>query len=276
MGAFGASGQNGWTIAGATMPAANVTISDDYASEGLASLQVVGSNTMSQTLIGVFSPLYTNPAAKLTVSQDVYIPALDGSDVYIDALDVDGANTYVTSRVIFDYQGNITILTGITGGQPVYTDISEFEPGEFLTLRVDYDFIAPGSIKYYINNQLIYTGAVYNGVQVDRLAFRYDNYTTGFNIDNVQVAETLAVNDNQLASKLNVFPNPASNVVNVTNDNALITGISITDLNGRIVKQNNVQNLSKVELNISDLSAGVYMMNVTSDKGTATKKIVKN
>lgn len=277
LGAFGATGQNGWTIAGATMPVANVSIADDYASDGLSSLKVVGSNTQSTTLIGVYSPDYTIADAKITVSQDIYIPALGGSDVYIDALDVEGANLYLTSRVILDYQGDVTLVTGVANGALVYTDIAEYAAGDFVNIKVEYDFIAPGAIKYYLNGTLIHTGTVYNGVQVDRLAFRYDNYTTGFNVDNVSIAPTvLAVADNQLASNVSIFPNPASNVVNVSADKSQINNITITDLNGRIVKQNTVNNLSKVELNISDLSSGVYMMNVKSNNGSVTKKIVKN
>ena len=30
------------------------------------------------------------------------------------------------------------------------------------------------------------------------------------------------------------------------------------------------------QVNISDLSSGVYMMNITSEKGSVTKKIIKN
>ena len=74
-----------------------------------------------------------------------------------------------------------------------------------------------------------------------------------------------------------VFPNPATNVINVNNkDNAPISSITFSDLNGRIVKQNAFNNESQVQMNISELSSGVYMMNITSKEGTTTKKIVKN
>ncbi|WP_407934909.1 T9SS type A sorting domain-containing protein, partial [Flavobacterium lindanitolerans] len=33
---------------------------------------------------------------------------------------------------------------------------------------------------------------------------------------------------------------------------------------------------SSAQVNISDLSAGVYMMNINSDQGSVTKKIIKN
>ena len=74
-----------------------------------------------------------------------------------------------------------------------------------------------------------------------------------------------------------VSPNPANDFINISNtDNILVSGISITDLNGRVVKQNSYVNISDIQVNVSDLASGMYMMTITSDKGTFTKKIVKN
>ena len=82
---------------------------------------------------------------------------------------------------------------------------------------------------------------------------------------------------NLAASKFSVSPNPANDFISVTNsDNILVSGISITDLNGRVVKQNSYTNVSDIQVNVSDLASGMYMMNITSDKGSVTKKIIKN
>ena len=47
----------------------------------------------------------------------------------------------------------------------------------------------------------------------------------------------------------------------------------VTDINGRTVKtvSGNVS-----QINVSDLNAGVYFMNIETNEGTAVKKIVKN
>ncbi len=73
-----------------------------------------------------------------------------------------------------------------------------------------------------------------------------------------------------------VYPNPANDVVNISNStSAIISNVEMTDLNGRVVK-NVTLNATEGQINISDLSTGVYMMNVSSDQGTSTKKIIKN
>ena len=95
-------------------------------------------------------------------------------------------------------------------------------------------------------------------------------------VDTFSVSQVLSTSE-FIASKFSVTPNPANDFISVSNsDNILVSGISIKDLNGRVVKQNSYANVSDIQVNVSDLASGVYMMNITSDKGSVTKKIVKN
>jgi hypothetical protein len=78
------------------------------------------------------------------------------------------------------------------------------------------------------------------------------------------------------SNKFSTYPNPVNDILSISNsENINIKSISITDLNGRVVKNNNYYNVSNIEMNVSDLSSGMYIMNINSDQGTATKKIVK-
>ncbi len=73
-----------------------------------------------------------------------------------------------------------------------------------------------------------------------------------------------------------VYPNPANDLVTISNTtNAIISNVEMTDLNGRIVKNTSL-NATEGQINISDLSSGVYLMKVSSDQGSTTKKIIKN
>ncbi|AWG26413.1 T9SS-dependent choice-of-anchor J family protein [Flavobacterium kingsejongi] len=93
-----------------------------------------------------------------------------------------------------------------------------------------------------------------------------------FMIDDFKVTTATLGREDFLASKFSVFPNPATDIISITNHDAIaINSITITDLNGRIVKNTN----SAEQINVSDLSAGVYMMNIASEQGTTVKKIIK-
>lgn len=79
------------------------------------------------------------------------------------------------------------------------------------------------------------------------------------------------------SAKLSVYPNPVKDIVTISNElNYSLQSINITDLNGRTVKTLKMNGEASAQVNISDLSSGVYMMNISSDKGSMTKKIVKS
>ena len=93
-------------------------------------------------------------------------------------------------------------------------------------------------------------------------------------VDNFVVTQTLN-NNEYLASKLNVYPNPSTSLINISNDaNTVISTVEMTDLNGRVVKTQSL-NSTEGQISISDLSIGVYMMKINTEAGTVIKKIVK-
>ncbi|MFM7895964.1 MAG: T9SS type A sorting domain-containing protein, partial [Flavobacterium sp.] len=70
-----------------------------------------------------------------------------------------------------------------------------------------------------------------------------------------------------------VYPNPASNVLNISNaNNYEIKNISVVDINGRVVKN---QAGSLTQINVSDLNAGVYFVTIEAAEGKTTKKFIK-
>ncbi len=104
-----------------------------------------------------------------------------------------------------------------------------------------------------------------------------------FAFDNIKISATSVDNllgsdsFDELKDGFKVFPNPANCIISVSNnENATIDKISITDVNGRIVKTENFVNISNIEVNVSDLNNGLYFMNIYSSNGLTTKKIIKN
>ncbi|NHM06823.1 T9SS type A sorting domain-containing protein [Flavobacterium sp. CYK-4] len=74
-----------------------------------------------------------------------------------------------------------------------------------------------------------------------------------------------------------IQPNPANNVINIAgNGSALIREVALTDVNGRVVKSQTFNNTTDLEMNISDLASGMYLVKITSDQGASIKKILKN
>ena len=137
--------------------------------------------------------------------------------------------------------------------------------------------VVAGAAPYPAWQQVTVSLAAYDG-QTVRIGIRNegsDHYM--FMVDDFKVTTTgLGVNE-AFARKFSAYPNPANNVVNISNnDNISLTSVDINDINGRTVKTIKVNNISETQLNISDLSAGVYFMNINTDSGIAVKKFVKN
>src|SRR5690606_22384757 len=63
-------------------------------------------------------------------------------------------------------------------------------------------------------------------------------------------------------------------IINVANSADVINNVTITDLNGRTVKQV-TSGVNEAQINISDLAQGVYILNATSNGKSFTQKIVK-
>jgi hypothetical protein len=116
----------------------------------------------------------------------------------------------------------------------------------------------------------------YAGTSI-RIAFKADsNDDYVMFLDNIMIEGTLS-NSEFFSNKFSTYPNPANSVVNISNnENILLTDINITDINGRTVKTFNALNTSETQINVSDLNAGVYFLNITSDSGNAVKKFIKN
>ena len=108
-----------------------------------------------------------------------------------------------------------------------------------------------------------------------RFVFQSDSTDSydGVLIDNFVIETTLGTDD-FLINNTNIYPNPAKGILNYTiNDQIVLTAITINDISGKqIYKSGNTVNNS---IDVSGLSSGVYFVTFTSDKGTATKKFIK-
>ena len=69
---------------------------------------------------------------------------------------------------------------------------------------------------------------------------------------------------------VNVFPNPANNVINV--ENAAGSQISLFNITGQEVLSIEVAN-ANAALNVADLAEGIYVVRVNNNGKVATSKI---
>jgi len=157
---------------------------------------------------------------------------------------------------------------------------------KWIKVEVFIDFNT-NSVYYYIPNYLFWkeTGFSYellpyrisvrpwiNGSPTNMPTAKLDN----FKISAIPTLPSYLNIDEILAAKFNVFPNPASDIVTITNnENIGVQQIEVYDVIGKNIKSQEYNNENEIQLNISDLVAGTYMFHVKTNLGTAVKKVVK-
>lgn len=101
----------------------------------------------------------------------------------------------------------------------------------------------------------------------------FDNYTAkAVATSNLLSAQNFTAENNQIA----VYPNPAKDVLNIKSSGATnINAINVVDLNGRQVISKSFNNVSDAQINVNELSAGMYLINISSENGTTTQKFLK-
>jgi serine protease AprX len=81
--------------------------------------------------------------------------------------------------------------------------------------------------------------------------------------------------DDFIKDGIALYPNPSKDWLTIDVASTTLEKIYFYDLQGRLVKQINSNGLNKEQINIQDLSSGVYYLNVVTSEGSISKKIVK-
>lgn len=94
--------------------------------------------------------------------------------------------------------------------------------------------------------------------------------------DDVAITQAALGTNDFTAGQFSVYPNPATDVITIKgNEGISFNSVTITDINGRTVASKQLNGDTEAMVDISNLSAGMYIMTAASDKGTSTKKIIK-
>lgn len=85
--------------------------------------------------------------------------------------------------------------------------------------------------------------------------------------------EALSTQDIQVNDVFSIYPNPANDVVTINSKGGNVNGVKIYDVTGRMVYQE-VANVTKLNINVSNLPKGMYIINVTTQNGENVEKLI--
>jgi hypothetical protein len=98
-------------------------------------------------------------------------------------------------------------------------------------------------------------------------------YTTSTPMVRMNFDPSASINEVENAFGLNVYPNPASDVINVTLNKEVTATINVVDVTGKVVKTSTI-NGTTTSINTAGLSSGVYYVNITDGTSVSTEKVV--
>ena len=166
--------------------------------------------------------------------------------------------------IVFGYYVHMTEYGGIENEYEVRVSTTGNSPANFTTVikhetgsTDDYEY--RGASLENFAGQTIYI-ALHNITAAGGDAIFFDDLLIG--------QGTVTGIENAADINVNVFPNPATDILNIEGEG--IQKVEVIDINGRTVITTN-----ETSLNISALASGVYMVRVIAAEGIHTERVVK-
>lgn len=251
---------HGWSLA---------TVSNNRAVTGTNSLRFVSDGSLWGYYGGVLSPLFSGYDDEFIVTHQFYPDSAGNSDYLFQIFDFDGTNLIAVATLRFDWQGTIDFTDGTT----LNSNVSTYTAGQWYEVQIERTLT---NIILRVNGtQLASYPNFGTGTSAKFIGIRFDNYGSGFNIDDLTI-EVPASSDSFITNSISVYPNPATSIVNLSSKDSLtFENVTIVDVNGRSV-QTFVVNQTQTQINVSDLTSGIYFLNIETNEGSTVKKFIKN
>jgi hypothetical protein len=89
-----------------------------------------------------------------------------------------------------------------------------------------------------------------------------------------RVAYTVGISENPKTSSFMMYPNPASDKLTIYVNSGAQHNIEITNSLGQLIGNYSVESQKSVQLDVSDLQSGSYIVSVSNSAGVLRKKII--
>ena len=183
-------------------------------------------------------------------------------------------------QLSFEYSGptSATDHNGYVDGDKFYLanykagmrviDISDIS-NENMTEIGFFDVFPSNNTAGYDGAWNVYPYFASGNILISSLKYSSPDYVPGFYLVK---SSTLSVDDNFL-SNFSLYPNPSTNSVKLSSTNTPISEISIYDLSGKLLLSKKYNSEININLNVSNLGAGIYLLKINNKKSI---KLIKN
>lgn len=226
------------------------------------------TTSISDLCAGIYSvSIYGVPSDSTTITFAVTDSSSTyGNNPFLDSIPVNDPYSYLVENCTIDYNA----IDSASLANAAYDSTSQ---SLYLTWEI-YD--ANGILIATINDTIgAYAPGVYSlNVTVYCPAKSGEQYFTIVGAIYLNAENTLSTGQDEL-SLLTPYPNPFTNALSIQNANGSDCSITLIDATGRIVTTER-SDAEIIQLNnLSNLNAGTYFLNISTEKGNKTWKLVK-
>ena len=153
-------------------------------------------------------------------------------------------------------------------------DAFSIAPGETKKIEYGYYFYGnyrlPASASSAINHSIEHSVEDFNNLMV---VYWVQNMTTKEVIQSGTSECVLDINETEVNNiKLNVYPNPASELINVVAEASMVKA-TLFNVLGQAVKEVNMNGATECQISVNNVPQGIYLLKVDTDKGSTVKRV---
>ncbi len=185
------------------------------------------------------------------------------------------------SEVAVDVDGHVRGGTPFIGADEILSSGDDIFAQTSIDARQYTQYVldagaSSGSVTYNWN-----TGATTQTIIVDTTGTYTVTITDGCGsyTDSVyvQVGGYASLDENELLS-FNVYPNPSNGMINIVVDESIVDNyeVRLLSTSGQIIKRLSGNNKGQLTIDFSNQANGLYLIQVVSDLGNSTRRIIKN
>lgn len=231
--------------------------------------------TLEQTVVNSFDPNDIRCLEGETVTTD-YIGKYVHYLIRFENTGTASAVNVVVTDEIDTAKFDITTLRPVASSHAMVTNIKNENEVEFIFENINLPFDDASNDGYLVFKVKTLASLVENDTFENSANIYFDfNAPIITNTASTLIQDPLSVAEENLETAIKLYPNPAKELVQITSQTP-IEKLELRTIQGKLIKSKNRQttNFSST-VNISSLPTGIYLIKITTTKGTAIKKIVK-
>ena len=213
------------------------------------------------------------------------------TDVYTN--DIPSANQDISNFKFLQFRAAIDFDAGTSGSDANFSVELEDLSGNLFSLEVDpYTnalFFPPGSSLLQLPKALFHTVKLpltdFTGINltaIKNVKFKYNKTPLGAilitDLSVTGVADPIFTSASEISTGIDfsVYPNPVTDDLTIVlSENTVNSQVIVYDIQGKQISNFQLKNQNKLVLNTSTLENGVYMIKLSNEFGTTTKRFFK-